>query len=333
MVLGCFSVSPHGIFGRRSFYGVVLDPPSTEPGSWRGAGKAIKLSDNEYLISTRPRMLRSRGNGVEVYTSPDGLSSLSLASFISKEDISRDLKVSVYSVENSQLLVDPATGELMLYMSIDVGPHLWETALYRSDDPKGPWRPVGVVIGRDTPYDASEARDCTIDYVDGLFIALCKAVGAGEATVRTELAVSRDGVRWTKLGVPTVDGGMQPANPAFLLNGRILPTAHGPMFVGSVTLYQVNGAHVTRNVGAYIIDIDNVNLKQVYYAEWRPSSPYEREDYPIHTYVDILPDVERGRWVLYVEAIDPKLSKDVGVDLEVDRLLAYTSPMQGCWSS
>ena len=332
MALGCVSVSPHGIFGRRSFQRVALEPPSAEPGSWRGAGKAAKLGEREYVLSARPRTRERRGYAVEVYTSSDGLA-YSPASSLAAEEVSRDLGARVYSIENSQLLVDPATGDLLLYISVDLGPHYWETALYRSDDPKGPWRPEGLVIRRDRPYDSKEARDCTIDYVDGLFVALCKAVAEGDPAVRTELAVSRDGVSWAKLGLPTVNGGLQPARPAFLLNGRILPSAHGPMFVGSVTLYEVGGAHVTRHVGAYVIDLDRLDLREVYMAEWRPSSPYEREDYPIHTYVDVLPDYEAGRWLLYVEAIDPSLSKGVGVDVEVDRLLAYSSPMQGCSSA
>lgn len=327
----CVSVSPHSIFGRRSFVKVVLDPPSTSPGSWRGAGKAIKLSEREYVLSTRPRVREGRGTAVEIYRSNDGLS-YSMVSSIPADQVTKDLGTKVYSIENTQVLVDPGSGRLLLYLSVDIGPHSWETALYTSDDPRGPWRPVGFVIRRDKPYDSAEARDCTIDYVDGMFIALCKAVSRESPKVYTELAISKDGVTWNKLGVPTVNGSPQAPDPAFLLNGRILPSSHGPMFVGSVTLYQVGGAHVTRHVGAYVIDFDRVDLRELYFAEWKASSPYERQDYPIHTYVDVLPDYENDRWLLYVEAIDPTYTKEVGVDTEVDRVLAYQSPMTRWWS-
>ena len=315
-------VCPQCIFRLRKFTGAVLDPPSFEPGSWRGAGDLfIDPVNREYWLTTRPRVAGPRGYGVEIWYSNNG-DQYSLVAFIPKEDVAKWAGVNVLSIENNQLVQDPLTGQYYLYMSLDVGDG-WETFMARADDPRGPWSPVGFVIRRDKPYDSGEARDCTINVVDGRYIALCKARAREDNKVYTELLTSRDGVNWVKLGIPTVNGEAQKPQPdAFLLNGDIVPSTYGPMFIGTVTTFFKN-AHVTKYFGAYVIDLKANNLEEVFVAEWKPGSMYEHPEYPIHTYCNVVKDPYTGEWRILIEAIDPRYTKEIGVNTEVDRVLQY----------
>ncbi|MGC9226452.1 hypothetical protein, partial [Caldivirga sp.] len=109
---------------------------------------------------------------------------------------------------------------------------------------------------------------------------------------------------------------------AFLLNGDVVSSTHGPMFIGTVTTFFHN-AHVTKYFGAYVIDLKANNLEEVFTAEWRPGSMYEHPQYPIHTYCNVVKDPFTGEWRILIEAIDPKHTKDIGVNTEVDRVLQY----------
>jgi len=51
---------------------------------------------------------------------------------------------------------------------------------------------------------------------------------------------------------------------------------------------------------------------------------YERSDYPVHSYCDVVPDPLQERTLIYVEAVDPS---GIGLDKEVDRLLLYEVPL------
>lgn len=318
-------MNPQEIFRRRKFKRVVLDPPNFNPGSWRGAGKLLVDDESgEYWLTSRPRTAETRGYAAEIFRSSNG-EDFHLVSLVHKDELSRFSGTTVFSIENNQLLRDPLTGRYHLYLSINVGkdrPERWETYLVTAEDPRGPWEPHGFVIRADQPYDSAEARDCTIDVLDGLYLALCKARADGSEKVRTEALVSKDGKSWRKLGVPTVDGRSQDPNPAFLLNGDILPSVYGPMFVGTVTTFFRN-AHLTKYVGAYVLNLTTNDLWEVFNAEWRRSSPFEREDFPIHTYCNVVWDPKVRRWRILVEAVDPVYTKELGVDTEVDRVLMY----------
>ncbi|MFP3195274.1 MAG: hypothetical protein RXQ74_00200 [Caldivirga sp.] len=316
-------VCPQCIFRLRRFVGVVQDPPSFEPGSWRGAGDLlIDPVNREYWLTSRPRVAGPRGTGVEVWYSSNG-EQYTLVSFLPKEEVAKMAGTNVLSIENNQLIQDPLTGKYHLYMSLDVGGR-WETFLVTSDDPRGPWSPVGFVIRTDRDYDSAEARDCTINVIDGRYIALCKAVRQGDHPhAYTELLTSKDGVNWVKLGLPTIDGKPQrPMPDAFLLNGDIVPSAYGPMFIGTVTTFAHN-AHITKYFGAYVIDLKGVNLEEVFMAEWKPGSMYEHPEYPIHTYCNVVKDPFTNEWRILIEAIDPRYTKEIGVNTEVDRVLQY----------
>jgi hypothetical protein len=203
-------MNPQEIFRNRKFKRVVLDPPNFNPGSWRGAGKLL-LEEDEYWLTSRPRTVETRGYGVEVFHSNNG-EDFHLVSLVTKEEIAATAEIKVFSIENNQLIRDPSTGKYHLYASLNVGaerPERWETYLLTADDPRGPWRGEGFVIRTDRPYDSEEARDCTVDVLDGRYLGLCKARAQGSEKIYTELLTSRDGRNWVKLGIPTVDGRQQ----------------------------------------------------------------------------------------------------------------------------
>ena len=327
---------PQAIFAKKRFKGVLLNPPSFEPGSWCGAGKLwIDEENEEYWLTSRPRMgAKKRGYAVEIYRSRDG-ENYSLVSWITKEELSEMSKKTVQSIENQQLLRDPLTSMYHLYLSVDVAERniagdekrifesKWETFLLIADDPAGPWEPWGFTIRGDKDYDSGESRDCTIDVIDGRYFCLYKARKAGTGIVHTALAVSSDGKNWIKLGIPTIDGKEQP--DYFLLSGSIHAGSLGPIFIGTETLDVVKGAALTKHFAAYVIDYRNLNLERVFLAEWKSGSRYEHPEYPIHTYCNVVYDYAKDRWLILIEAVDPIYSKEPGLNTEVDRLLLYVS--------
>jgi len=327
---------PQRIFSKRKFRGVILDPPSFEPGSWCGAGKLLLDPEtSEYWLTSRPRMGASkRGYGFEIYRSSNG-EDYSLIYSMSKEELSEYIGMTVQSIEGTQLLRDPSTGRYMLYLSVDVaGENVagrensiyeskWQTYLMTTDDPAGPWRGEGFALRCDKDYDSGEARDATIDIVDGRYFALYKARKAGESKVNMALALSCDGFNWVKLGILKIDGNAQPEY--FLLSGSIMASCTGPLFIGAETLHVVKGASLTKHISSYIIDYRGLNLERVFKDSWKAGSVYEHPDYPIHSYMSIAYDSDNGRWIITVEAVDPKYSKEPGLNTEVDRLLLYTS--------
>jgi len=98
----------------------------------------------------------------------------------------------------------------------------------------------------------------------------------------------------------------------------------GPVFIGLENKVRVKGAAVTDIFVAYTLDHRNLNLERLFAARWEPLSPYERKDYPIHSYMDMVYDPFKDRILIYVEAIDPQ---DIGLNQEVDRVLLYEVPL------
>jgi hypothetical protein len=327
---------PQAIFTRRRFRRVLLNPPCFDAGSWCGAGKLwIDEENGEYWLTSRPRMaFEKRGYAVEIYRSRDG-ENYGLVTWLTKEELSVLAGKNVQSIENQQLLRDPLTSRYHLYLSVDVAESnvagderrifesKWETFLLTAEDPAGPWEPLGFTIKGDVDYDTGEARDCTIDIVDGRYLCLYKARRAGANVVHTALAVSSDGKNWVKLGIPTVNGEHQP--DYFLLNGSIHAGSSGPIFIGAETLEVVNGAALTKHFVSYLIDYRSLNLERIFKAEWKPGSKYEHPKYPVHTYCNVVYDPPNDRWLILIEAVDPVLSREPGLNSEVDRLLLYTS--------
>ena len=327
---------PQAIFSRRKFEKVLLNPPNFNPGSWSGAGKLWIDSENqEYWLTSRPRMKHpTRGYAVEIYKSNNG-EDFNLVYSISKEELSEYIGKQVQSIENQQLLKDPFTGKYHLYLSVDlyekniagnykrIYESKWETFLLTADDPQGPWKPWGFVLRCDKEYDSGEARDCTIDIIDGKYFCLYKSRKAGTDIVHAALAVSSDGKNWKKLGIPTINGEAQPKY--FFLSGTINASTLGPIFIGTKALKVVKGAALTKDFTAYIIDYRNLNLEELFVAEWKPGSRYEHQVWPIHTYCNVVYDMLKDRWLIWIEAVDPIYSKEPGLNSEVDRVLLYES--------
>jgi hypothetical protein len=234
------------------------------------------------------------------------------------------------------MLKDPSTGAWHLYLSLDlyrenvagdaerVYESKWETYLLTAGDPRGPWRGAGFVLRADLDYDGAEARDSTIDIVEGRYVALYKARAKGGSSVNMALATSDNGVEWTKHGLLSLDGGPQP--DFFLLNGSILDSPDGPLFIGIQTTDVVYGAALSKNFASYSLDIGEVSLREVFLERWPPGSEYEDQTYPIHTYSSLAYDKNRGEWLFIVEAVDPTKGLEPGLNLEVDRVLLYSSP-------
>ena len=309
------------LYGRR-FVGIVLDPPDLKPGSWRGAGDVVyDRGSKRFYLTTRPRKVGVRGFAVEIYSSPDG-ERFKLENSISKQDLSKMTGFEVRSIEGQQHLLDPSTMRYHLYLSVDDG-HGWQTILLTADNPAAKWTYECFVLQRGESYDNREARDSSIDIIDGRYIALYKANESGR--VRTALATSEDGFSWKKLGVPTIDGEEQP--DYLLLCGSIFAGTSGPIFVGFESREIRNGAALSRWFSAYQIDLRNLNLERIVTGTWSATTPYEKEPFPVHSYVDIVRDPLQPRFLMYVETIDPQFSQDFGVNLEVDRVLLFECPI------
>lgn len=330
---------PQAVFKGRRFKRVLLDPPNFKPGSWCGAGKLwIDGESGEYWLTSRPREGEiKRGYAVEIYGSVDG-EDFRLVSWITKEELSEISGRTVQSIENQQILRDPLTGLYFLYLSLDVAEEnragrsdktyesRWETYLMTAEDPAGSWKGEKFVLRADMEYDSGEARDPTIDIVDGRYMALYKARKAGTRIVHMALALSSDGKNWSKMGKLTVHGRPQP--DYLLLNGSILPGCTGPIFVGTKTTEVVKGAALTKHFAAYVIDWRRLNLETIFVADWVPGSRYEHKEFPIHTYANVVYDSIRGRWIIWIEAVDPTLSLEPGLNLEVDRVLLYVTKQE-----
>jgi len=312
-------ISPQRIYSDRRFEKVVLDPPNFEPGSWRGAGNCLRDEDSGvFWLVTRPRTQKLRGYAFEVYRSYDG-EDFSLCHTTSRGTLSTLLGREVLSIEGQQLLRDPKSGEYLLYVAVDIG-HAWQTALLSASDPCGPWKSEGIVIQRDQTYDSVEARDAVISSVHGQYVALYKA--SDGARVNAALALSPDGKNWRKLGLLEIDGRPQPM--MHFLCGNIVEAHAGLLFIGFESADVVKGAAVSRRFVSYAIDPASTNLLPVFSTIWKPLSPFESIDFPVHSYSDLVPDPDRNRLLFFVEAIDPSRSVEVGLNLEVDRVLLYS---------
>ena len=74
---------------------------------------------------------------------------------------------------------------------------------------------------------------------------------------------------------------------------------------------------------AYRLDRRRGDLETVYRAYWEPGSEYEHPTYPLLGYASVIVDPKRERVLFYVEAIDAKLTKQIGLNETVERVLVY----------
>jgi hypothetical protein len=337
---------PQYLFENRRFIGIALEPPDRNPGSWTGAGKALRDPESGlFYLSARPRKAEGgvRGYAAEIHRSEDGVG-FERVGLVTKEEASAASGIGIYSIEGTQLLRDPATRKWHFYISVDTGESFvwggiqWETLLLTSTSLEGPWESQGIVLAHDQDYDANQARDSSIDIVDGLWICLYKAMD-GRRNVRPALALSNDGVHWRKRGPLTVDGGDHIA----FLNGSLVPGCTGPLFVGlessladgrqksdEVVYADEHGiGHGSSDTFAvaYLLDHRAGNLEPLYRVYWEPGSRYEHPRYPLLGYSSIIWDEPRSRYLIYVEAIDAELTKRIGINETVERVLVYESSL------
>jgi len=336
-------VPPQYIFVNRQFKCVALDPPDFSPGSWIGAGKAIFDHDREqFLLTARPRKAegKARGFAANIYRSNDG-EKFELVTSIDKEEISGKSSLSIHSIEGTQLLKDPFSGKWHFYLSIDTGSDFvwgglyWQTLLLTAPHVEGPWQSEGLVLEISELYDSNQARDATIDIVDGRWLCLYKAVD-GNRQERPALATSSDGISWKKHGILTIEGTDQLA----FLSGTIFAGTNGPLFMGLETKlensrsvrddvmyadeYKIgHGGGPPSNFVAYNLDYRNMNLERIFCAPWKPKSRYEHGEHPLLGYASLVYDPHKNRVLTYVEAIDGTLTEQIGLNKTVERLLMY----------
>ena len=334
-------VPPQHIFANRRFVRVVLDPPDFDPGSWIGAGKAVfDRRSNQFLLTARPRVAAAgaRGYAANVYRSGDG-EEYELVGSITKEQLSKSSALHIHSIEGTQLLRDPYSGKWHFYLSVDAGDAFiwgglhWKTLLLTAHDPEGPWESKGLVLLNDQPYDQLQARDATIDIIDGTWLCLYKAMD-GDRKKRPGLATSADGVSWKKRGPFTIDGQDRFA----FLSGTLFAGSNGPLFIGIERLgddraprevVYADEHHIGHGTGpapsfvAYNMDYRNMNLELIFRQRWTPLSDYERDDQPLLGYASLVHDRSKNRLLTYVEAIDKGLTKRMGLNETVERLLLY----------
>jgi hypothetical protein len=336
-------VPPSHLYRNRRFAGVALEPPDYMPGSWIGAGKAwYDAEADAYFLTARPRTAAEgvRGYSGQVFRSENGIDFHMIAE-VTKEQAADISGVALHSIEGTQLLRDPSTGIWLFYLSVDTGDAFvwggvkWETIILSAHALSGPWTYEGFAFRNDQDYDAHQARDATIDIVDGRWVAIYKAKNA-ERNERPGFATSLDGIAWRKHGTLTTDG----EDALGFLSGSFFPTSSGLMFVGLRTrLIDSNeeredvvyadsygighGGGPTPLFVAYLVDTRSMNLETVYSTPWVPLSPYERDDHPLLGYSSTAIDRARRRAFFYTEAIDPELTEAIGINSTVERLLVY----------
>ena len=330
-------IPPQQILSNRRFKCVVLNPPNFSPGSWIGAGKVlVDYNSKEFILTARPRKVEGdvRGYSAEIYRSKNA-EKFELTCTISKEEVASRSGLRIHSIEGNQLLKDPLTGRWHFYLSVDIGKEFvwggsyWETLLMTADNLEGPWESKGLVLKRGETFDANQARDPTIDIIDGRYFCLYKATDTEHRT-QAALATSPDGIKWVKHGPFTIDGKPQPSY--VLLSGTIFAGSNGPLFMGFDGRRHVDNPKyrriaVANMFSAYNLDYRRMNLETVFTAPWKPLSQYEHEKYPAHSYMTLAYDPFKKRMLIYTEAIDPKLTKEIGLNSNVERVILFEVPL------
>jgi hypothetical protein len=80
---------------------------------------------------------------------------------------------------------------------------------------------------------------------------------------------------------------------------------------------------------AYDLDREKLDLKTVFDETWVPLSPYEHRSHPLLGYSSLVPDPMGNRMLIFLESIDPTLSRAIGINETVERLIIYQTPFGG----
>ena len=334
---------PARLFAGRRFVGVALEPPDYNPGSWIGAGKSwYDEHEDCFYMTARPRTAANdvRGFAARIYRSKSGIDFEQIGE-ITNDLVNSVSDVPVHSIEGTQLLRDPATGRWFFYLSVDTGDSFvwggvkWETVILSANQLTGPWSWEGYALKNDHDYDVHQARDSSIDIIDGRWMCLYKAKDASRKE-RPALATSTDGLSWNKRGVLKIDG----QDTLAFINGSLFATSSGPMIIG--LRVQLSDSRSKRDdviyadkhgIGhgggprpkfvAYLLDEREMNLTTVFSAPWYGLSTYEHPEHPLLGYSSMAYDSKRGRFLFYTEAIDPSLSEAIGINSTVERTIVY----------
>jgi hypothetical protein len=78
---------------------------------------------------------------------------------------------------------------------------------------------------------------------------------------------------------------------------------------------------------AYLLEFQKMNLRTIYRRFWESGSEYEHEKYPLLGYSSMISDVKNNRFLMYVEAIDAALTKKIGLNETVERVLVYQTKL------
>jgi len=336
---------PQYIYGNRKYKGVAINPPSFVPGSWCGAGKALfDRQRDEYLLTSRPRVSKDnkRGYQANIYASDDGINYFHLVESLSKQEVMKITGIDVKSIEGTQLLRDPGTNLWHFYISIDIGEEfvwgglMWQTVLLTAPKLSGPWKSEGVILNNDQKYDEFQARDGSIDIIDGKYYCIYKAKDK-EKNRRPGLATSIDGIHWKKEAALTTDGNDRCA----FLSGSLFSASGGPVFIGTEMIDRIDqnvehenaDKHAVKHGGsevrfiAYKLDLKNLNLETLFRTKWKPSSPFEYQGHPLLGYSSSILDLKNERFLMYMEAIDGTYTKKMGLNHTVERVLVYETKL------
>ena len=334
---------PQLLYANRRYRGIAIDPPDFNPGSWIGAGKALYIEEScSFLLTARPRTAKdgARGYAANIYRSENGIDFALLYS-VTKEAVAEMSQMQIHSIEGTQLLRNPLNRGWHLFLSVDTGTEFawggvkWETLLLTATNLEGPWASEGLVLRNDRPYDAHQARDSSIDIIDGRWLCLYKAKDANRDE-RPALAKSADGLQWEKLGTLTVDG----LDHVGFINGSMFPTSSGTLIIGvesrlddsrsrKANVVYADDFGVGHGGGpparfvAYLLDYRSMNLETVFDTPWEPLSPFEHEDHPLLGYSSTVFDSKNQRYLMYLEALDPEYTEAIGINSTVERLLVY----------
>jgi hypothetical protein len=336
---------PQYIFAHARFLGIALEPPSAAPGSWTGAGNCVlDPASGAFVLSSRLRTAQEdeRGFAVEFYGSGDGLSFEPIHR-LHKTTVAALCGHPVHSLEGVQLLRDPTSDNWFAYLSVNHdaeftwGGRSWRTVLLSAPTLDGTWTYRGCVLDNDQPYDAHHARDASFGIVDGVWLCIYKARDA-DHVARPGFATSSDGVTWTKHGTLAIDG-----RPRRLwMNGTFFAGAQGVLFLGlekpedeahdESTVVAADAVGIghgggVRDFVGYLLDRRGCRLETVFRSRWTARSPYEDSQHPVLGYMSTVFDPAEHRLLLYLEAIDPNLSRGVGLNVTVERLLVYEVPL------
>jgi hypothetical protein len=177
---------------------VVVEPPSTGPGTWAGGPSALRVGADIYLAY---RLRRPIGEGrgyanVVARSADDGVSFRTIAE-VSKE------RFGGASLERPALVVTPE-GRWRLYVSVATpGTKHWRVDLLEADEPEKLGEAPALTV---LPGDASTGVKDPVLHFDGRRWHLWASVHPLESSehadrMSTWYATSPDGIDWTWRGV------------------------------------------------------------------------------------------------------------------------------------